>query len=214
MVGMARKTAAQLDREIAESLAATSGAGLYDPKRLKAVSRAAKHEKRKEIQARFPIGTHVKGTRRAFAFEGAVGKVTGYDLGMDEDAPRVKVRLLAPVKYMGRDVRVWTFDAEAIVAVTRDQLAVDKLLESFKALEARRETASVELRNAGRESDGLAYDEEHRHPVTPARKKAAAQRWASAVRAEKAISNKMRDIVLKIRAIDPARVPWGWQHTR
>lgn len=211
---MPKKTAAQLDREIAESLATTSGAGLYDPKRLKAVSRATQHEKRKEIEARFPIGAYVKGTRRAFAFENVLGKVTGYDLGMDEDAPRVKVRFLAPVKYMGRDVRVFTFDDEALVAVTREQLAVDKLLQRMKALQEQHGKASTELRDAGRESDGVTRDEEHGHPVTPARKKAATKRWARAVRAEKALTGKMRDIVLKIRAIDPSRVPWGWQNTR
>lgn len=211
---MTRKTAAQLDREIAEALAATSGAGLYDKKRLKAVSRATQHEKRKDIEARFPLGTFVRGNSRAFAFRDVLGKVAGYDLGMDEDAPRIKVRFLAPVKYMGRDVKTFTFDDEALDVVTKDQLAVDKLLARMKSLQEQHTKASDELRNAGRESDGLSADAERGHPVTPARKKAADKRWGRAVRAEKALTNKMRDIVLKIRAIDPARVPWGWQNTR
>lgn len=211
---MAKKTAAQLDREIAEALTATSGAGLYAPKRLKAVARATQHEKRKTIEGRFPRGAYVRGNRRAFAFENVLGKVTGYDLGMDADAPRVKVRFASPVKYMGRDVRVFTFDDEALDTVTPEQLAVDKLLQRMKALREQHDRASEELRNAGRESDGLSADADRGHPSTPARKKAADKRWGRAVRAERALTSKMRDVVLKIRAIDPARVPRGWQNTR
>lgn len=209
-----KKTAAQLDREVAESLAATSGAGLYDPRRLKAVSRAVQHEKRKDIARHFPIGTYVRGNSRAFSFKDALGKVAGFDLGMEEDAPRVTVRFLTPIRYMGRDLKTFTFDAEALDLVTREQLAVDKLLGRMKAFQAQHAKANEELRNAGRESDGLSADAERGHPVTPARKKAADKRWGRAVRAEQALTRKMRDIVLKIRAIDPSRVPWGWQNTR
>jgi hypothetical protein len=210
---MPRKSPAQLDREIAEALATTSGASLYDPKRLRAVSRVTQHNKRKDIEARFPIGSYAKGTRLAFAFEGTIGKVTGYDLGADEDAPRVKVRLLAPVEYMGKRVQAWTFDADAIIAVTQAQLAVDKLLQRMKALEAKHREASEDLRDAGRASDRIT-DAEERGTRDPARRKAAERGWAKAVRAEQALTNKMRDLVLQIRAIDPARVPWGWQNTR
>lgn len=94
------------------------------------------------------------------------------------------------------------------------QRAVDKLLERMKLLEEKHRDASEELRLAGRESDGVYDDESHGHPVTPGRKAAAARRWSTAVRAEQALTNKMRKIVLKIRAIDPTRVPWGWQNTR
>jgi hypothetical protein len=196
---MPRKSPAQLDREIAEVIAATSGAGRYDPRR------ATQHAKRKDVEERFPVGSHVMGTKSAFAFEGAVGKVTGYDFGTDEDEVRVKVRLSAPRAYMGKSVRAWAFDPEAIVTVTRDQLAVDKLLERFHALDDKRRLASEELREALAASDRLLDDAE---------RKAADRRSGKAVRAESAITSKMRDLVIQIRAADPTRVPWGWQNTR
>jgi hypothetical protein len=204
------KSSAQLDREIAE---------VFSKKRPGSSKKPTRHhstvkEKRKDIESRFPIGTYVRGNRRAFSFKNLLGKVVGYDLGMDEAAPRVKVRFLAPVEYMGRDLTTWTFTFEALDTVSREQLAVDKLLARMKALQEQQARAVEELRNAGRESDGLSADAERGHPATPARKKAADKRWGRAVRAEKALTNKMRDIVLKIRAIDPARVPWGWQNTR
>lgn len=108
--------------------------------------------------------------------------------------------------------------AEALAAtsgdVSKQQLAVNKLLERLKLLDERHLKAREELRLAGRESDGVYDDETGGHPVTPARKAAAERRWSNAVRAEQTLTNKRREIVLKVRAIDPTRVPWGWQNTR
>lgn len=92
--------------------------------------------------------------------------------------------------------------------------AVDKLLQRMKVQQDRHAKASEELREAARQSDNVDRDEEGGHPVEATRKKAAARRWSRAVRAEQSLTNKMRDLVLKIRAIDPKRVPWGWQNTR
>lgn len=213
---MARKSPAQLDREIAETLATTSGAGLYDPKRLKAVSRATQHEKRKDIEARFPIGSYVKGTR--FGFKDRLAKVTGYDLGSEEDAPRIKIRFIEPMgEFLPQAPKL---EDHEIKAVSKKELAGDKLLARFKALDETRKQAGHELHEAAVEVDRVR-DSEERVPyaqastvVKSARRKAADRRLVKAVRAEKAVTTKMRGLVIKIRAIDPTRVPWGWQNTR
>lgn len=208
-----KKSAAQLQHEIDAALATTSGASVGDPKRLHAVARSIQHDKRQEIQDRFPIGTVVKATTRT-AFYDHLSKVTGYDLGLDEDAPLVKVRFLVPVKVGSQSVQTAKFHDDEIVTVSKEQRAVDKLLERMKLLEDKHLATREELRLAGRESDGVYDDETHGHAVTPARKAAAEKRWANAVYAERDLTTKMRKIVLKIRVIDPTRVPWAWRNTK
>lgn len=215
---MPRKSPAQLDREIAEALAATSGAGLYDPKRLRAVSRATQHEKRKDIEARFPLGSYVKG--KQFAFKDQLAKVTGYDLGMDEDAPLVKIRFVTPINMGTHMAKTAKLEDDAIKAVSKQELAGDKLLTRFRALDEKRKIASEELHQALVESDRVTESEERvpyaerSKAIKSERRKAADRRSARAINAERAITSKMRDLVIQIRAIDPARVPWGWQNTR
>jgi uncharacterized iron-regulated membrane protein len=123
-------------------------------------------------------------------------------------------REIAEALYRGPAWRAEAPSQPSRLSSASHQRAVDKLLERMKPLEEKHLDAREELRLAGRESDGVYDDETHGHPVTPARKAAAERRWSTAVRAEQALTNKMRKIVLKIRAIDPTRVPWGWKNTR
>ena len=214
---MSRKRSAQLDADIAEVLtkpiSESSYLGglrykteVYGPGGTRSIPPPVR------IQDRWPIGTYVKGLR--FAFAGHVGKVTGYN------REQLKVRFLQPVKVGSQDVRVAEFDVDEIAPVTREQLAIDKLLQRFRTLDDQRKQASEELHEAAVEADRVRASEE-RVPYAQAsdvaksaRRRAADQRWANAVRAEKAVTTKMRDLVIKIRALDPAQVPWGWQNTR
>lgn len=174
-------------------------------------SRAVRDEKLADLRQRFPVGSYVKGTR--FAFKDQLAKVTSYDTGYD-DAPLVKIRFVRPIDMGTHMAKTAKLGDEEIKAVSKQELEGDKLLARFRALDEKRAQAARDLDEAARQADRVTIADEEGTPVDAATRKATRARWAKTVRAEKAITTKMRDLVIKIRAIDPARVPWAWRNTR
>ena len=85
-----KKSAAQLDREIAEVI--------YSPHPLTS-TRTVERQKLADLRSRFPVGAGVKVKRDIRSeFLGASGEVVGYDLGSDDDEALIKVRYDAPVQ--------------------------------------------------------------------------------------------------------------------
>lgn len=104
-----KKTARQLDREIADVL--------YDPKHLKSVSDKIAQEKLTPLQSHYPLGTRVKVVTPQSQYTEKLADVIGYDVGDDEDAPLVEVRFLAPIG--PHKVRKARFHLEEIVRLKR-----------------------------------------------------------------------------------------------
>ena len=104
-----KKTARQLDREIADVL--------YDPKHLKKVSDKIAQEKLAPMQDHYPLGTRVKVVTTQSQYTDKLADVTGYDVGGDEDEPLLLVRFLAPVG--PHKVRIAKFHLDEVVRLKR-----------------------------------------------------------------------------------------------
>ena len=104
-------------------------------------------------------------------------------------------------------------DREIDAVLSQNTSEVTALLQRLFTLEEQHLKANEELRAAAREVDRVMVAEE-RGKVDPARKETAEKWWDKAVGAERALTDQMRPVVLKIRALDPSRVPLGWKNTR
>ncbi|HSX23396.1 MAG TPA: hypothetical protein VLE97_11535 [Gaiellaceae bacterium] len=177
-----KKSPEQLDREIAAALAATSGAPFGDRRRLRAVSRSVQHEKRKEIEALFPIGAIVKVTGGSHEFVGKIGRVTGYDLGMDEDAALVKVRYGTVAKVGPQRVREGKYEEDQIVRVPRAEGRVTHAArksgwavvveDGYVKVKRDSETIAAGLDAGGKRLSGIEFTRDEYRRSNPTRQKA------------------------------------------
>ena len=176
-----KKSPAELDREIAAALAATSGAPFGDRRRLRAVSRSVQHEKRKEIEALFPLGSIVKVTKGSPEFVGKVGRVTGYDLGMDEDAALVLVRYGTIAKVGPYRIRGGKYHEDEVVRVPRAEGVVSHARRSgwtvvvedgYVKVKRDGETIAAGVDTGGKRLSGVEFTHDEYQRSNPTRQKA------------------------------------------
>ena len=90
-------------------------------------TRAVEREKLADLRPRFPIGTRVKVTRDVSReFLGTVGKVIGYDLGSDDDAPLIRVRYERPVQVGSIQARTGKYHDDEIALAAQIAPATKK----------------------------------------------------------------------------------------
>ena len=164
-----KKSAAQLDREIAEAI--------FSPH-----PRATAYEREKlaALRARFPIGAQVKIKAGPPAeYVGTVGEVTGYDLGYDEDEPLIHVRYHAPIEFgRGIEERTGKWHADEIAPTTGSRHAAKKggwsvvVEEGYVKVKRDGETIAGGIDTGGKRLTGIEFTRPEYQRSNPTRQKA------------------------------------------